>query len=323
MNKQENNCDVESFTQKLEIMNTNIDNIIKKLKAVQSESELIREKETKIVKIFLNIKKYENATYISVKGEVNGKEEYNDTIFSNLVSELFLITDSKAKNFFHFKNSFKEIIENFEISEKEEVTKIKLGIKFSNERNMLKVSEELKELVNFDYITYKKLGFILYKYFQEKDLIKDETIYFDEILKKIFKREKIEYKLFSSLLEDYILPPDIFICSKDNIKTGDVINETLEYKLAVDPKKEDSQIYEKEEIGKYLYKETLIRNHIDDINTKINKLDEYANDPRKFIKNFLMKEYKNLNISDFYMRNEVFNDKEVQKIVYDLISKYK
>lgn len=221
----------------------------------------------------------------------------------------------KNENVFEWINSGKKI-DSFEVCDSVIPETIKIIFEFDNSKDLVRLSEPLRNLLQTDTITKTKALIEIWKYIRIKNLVDlSGQVTCDEALKSVFKTDHVHLDNIKSMIYQHFLPLEIF--------SFDIPVRHYERIFDINIERDDltdfPAIFKDRNIN---ILEKKIQNTIESIglvNDKKEILNQFANNPVKFMNKLLLVENSDLDFLCAKNSEGLFNDPKMRELIYDMI----
>lgn len=253
-------------------------------------------------------------------------ENSNSFMLDNVINEKGLPTDEtvvkeiqKSENIFEWINE-DEKLDAFELRDNYIPKTIKIIFEFDNSKDLVRLSEPLKKVLNLSTTNKTKCIIETWKYIRLNKLIDSKGIVTaNEELQAVFKKNEFHIDEMPTLLTYHYLPLDILAF---NIPVNDY-ERIFDVVIERDDLTDFPVLYKDKNILSLDKKIHQLNEYITNINTKKNVLKKLIDNPNKFINEYLFFEKKDLDILNTKNHSGIFNDPFVQETLFDFIKNYK
>ncbi|KAL6121952.1 hypothetical protein NUSPORA_01061 [Nucleospora cyclopteri] len=308
------------YDKNLEILDSKLDKIALG-KRLQIEAEhLKRIKTNKITRFYAIMEKSDLKIYTRVLNDMTGELKVDSMDFWDVVRRVIVTVEERGKTLRVHEWTKKSKTDAFIVKQVSSEMKIKLNVKFCNQRGMLKLNEEMKELFSIYSETKPNVIKEFYKYINQKNLLNHTSgfVVCDENLKRIFGVESFDFNDIDRLLEGKLdligyckidfnfNKPDKAIKGRENLLIYDIEADCDDVtQMPILFSNEVKMLNKKIEGNKILEKRLM---------NKIEDLQEFIDNPLKMISRCLILEKDIIGIKTKY-----YEDLNVQSTLYELL----
>ena len=312
------------YENKLDALDVSLDKIALQ-KRLQIEAEhLKRIKCIKIIRFYAVLENNELKVYTRVLNDYSGELNVDHTNLWEIIRRICITIEEKGEKARICEWAEKDEAEAFKIKNVTKEMKIKLFIKFTNQRQLFKLEEKLAALISTKYESKPNIVKELYKYISQRKLLNHTNGYVqcDDALKEVFQVESFDFNTITDLIELQLKPVGYCKISLDFLKTEKSLvtdENTLIYDLEVECddttqmpilfSNEVKMLAKKIEGNKILKKK---------LEAKMTDLEEFIENPRSMISRSLILEKDILGI-----KTKFYEDLGVQSTLFELLMNYK
>jgi SWIB/MDM2 domain len=266
--------------------------------------------------------------YLLLSSAENGGEGFGEGLVQRLEKHG---RGEEQESFFEWVNREKcSEVREFELKTQFPCVRGRVFVEFMNYEGKYSLCPELAEILGLKAETKSSVLISLWKYVKAnrlQDQKRNQIIVCNEPLRSLFKKDELTFKEITESLHTFMCPIDMLSIPFEVPEAFDVKHQdAYEITFEVDDLEKGYAYLESEKVAVLDKKISDILLRIRRQDEKIEALDRFTKDPKRFVTDWILEHSKSLHIiaDDLYdVDSDFYRQKEVQESVYQLLQNYK